>query len=62
MRVIAHPFVILNGFCKCIDSALIGRSTSTTAFHEKLFNTLPTQCRHIEYMYMHKVVWLKMYY
>ena len=57
MRVIDHPFVILNGFSKCIDSALMGRSTSTTTFHEKLFNTLPSQCRHIEYM--HIVVWLK---
>ena len=26
------PFVILNGFCICIDNALMCRSTPTTAF------------------------------
>ena len=28
----AIPFVILNGFCICKDSSLMGRSTPTTAF------------------------------
>ena len=31
-----------------IDSAFMGQSTPTTAFNE-LTNTLPTQCRHINY-------------
>ena len=42
----------LNGFCICIDSAFMVRSTPTTAF-----DMLPIQCRHIEHM--HEGVWLK---
>ena len=52
------PFLILNGFFTCIDSALIGRSSHTTAFDETIYcNTLPTQCKHIEPM--HEGVWFE---
>ena len=30
------PFVILNAFCLCIDSAYAGKSTYTTAFAETI--------------------------
>ena len=32
------------------DSAYMGRSTPTTAF-DGVFDTLPSQCRHIEHMH-----------
>ena len=40
------PFVILNAFCSCIDSAYVGKSTCTAAFL-KQSDTLLTQYRHI---------------
>ena len=40
----------LYGFCICMDSAFMGRSTPTIAF-DGAFDTLPIQCRHIEHIH-----------
>ena len=52
----AKTIVHLYGFCICMDSAFMGRSTLTTAIMEQ-FDTLPLQYRHIEHM--SEGIWLK---
>ena len=50
MTAVRTTIFHLNGFCICMDSAFMGRSTPTTVLMEQ-FDMLPLQYRHIEHMH-----------
>ena len=45
-----QTIIPLYGFCICMDSAFMGRSTLPQLLMEQ-FDTLPIQCRHSEHMH-----------